>query len=157
MKGVCSAVDYAHKEKVIHRDLKPSNIMLENGNYPLVMDFGLASELRDGMTRISHQTMSGTLAYMAPEQHEGIVKKESDIYALGICLYEMLSGELPFNWDPQKRKKLKDYKPLSSRMPWLPGGIDAVIDRALEPDPSQRFAGARDFYEALDRVQRLRY
>ncbi|KAF0126218.1 MAG: protein kinase [Elusimicrobia bacterium] len=151
MKGVCAAVDYAHGEKVIHRDLKPSNIMLENGNYPLVMDFGLASELRDSMTRISHQTMSGTPAYMAPEQHDGIVKKESAIYALGVCLYEMLSGEMPFDRDYEKRKKLKDYRGVSGRVPWLPGGLDAVIDRALEPEPSQRFASALDFYDALRR------
>lgn len=116
----------------------------------MVMDFGLASELRDSMTRVTHQTMSGTPVYMAPEQHQGIVKKESDIYAIGVCLYQMLTGELPFgDLDYQKQKGLKNYKEATAGRPWLPGGVDQIISRALEPEPSQRYADALDLYNDL--------
>ncbi|MBU2573764.1 MAG: protein kinase [Elusimicrobia bacterium] len=150
LKGVCEAVHYAHKNNVIHRDLKPANIMLDSGGYAMVMDFGLASELRESFTRVSHQTMSGTPAYMAPEQNRGVVKRESDIYALGICFYEMLTGELPFGgFDSLEQKKSGDYKAVSAILPWLPAGLDSAIARALEPEPSQRYADALDFYDAF--------
>ncbi len=152
-KGVCEAVHYAHKKNVIHRDLKLANIMVDAGGRAMVVDFGLASELRESLTRVSHQTMSGTPAYMAPEQYAGVVKRESDIYAIGVCLYELLTGELPFQGgDPLKQKKEKDYKEVSSMLPWLPGGIDGLLARALEPEPSQRIADALDFFEALKKI-----
>ncbi len=148
--GVCDAVHYAHKNNVIHRDLKPANIMLANPTHAMVMDFGLASELRDGLTRVTHQTMSGTPAFMAPEQHAGTVKRESDIYAMGVCLYEMVTGVLPFEgFDSLKQKKLKDYREATAIVSWLPTGVDEVISRALEPEPSQRYADALDFWSAL--------
>jgi tetratricopeptide (TPR) repeat protein len=152
-KGVCEAVHYAHKQNVIHRDLKLANIMLDAGGRAMVVDFGLASELRESLTRVSHQTMSGTPAYMAPEQYAGVVKRESDIYAIGVCLYELLTGELPFQGnDPLKQKKEKDYREVSSMLPWLPGGIDGLLARVLEPEPSQRIADALDFFEALKKL-----
>jgi len=150
LKGVCEAVHYAHKNNVIHRDLKPGNIMLNAAAFPMVMDFGLASELREGLTRVTHQTMSGTQLYMAPEQHQGIVKRESDIYAIGVSLYEMLTGELPFkDIDFQRQKNAKNYKEVSAKLPWLPAGIDHIIDRALEPEPSMRFSDALELYDEL--------
>lgn len=151
--GVCSAVHYAHKSNIIHRDLKPANIMLDVSGYAYVMDFGLASELRDSLSRVTHQTTSGTPAYMAPEQHAGVVKRESDIYAMGVCLYEMLTGELPFRGqDPLKLKRLKDYREVSAMLPWLPAGVDDLLSRALEPEPSQRMADALDFLDALKKL-----
>jgi serine/threonine-protein kinase len=149
-KGVCDAVHYAHKQNVIHRDLKLANIMLDISGHPMVVDFGLASELRESLTRVTHQTMSGTPAYMAPEQYAGTVKRESDVYALGVCLYEMLTGELPFQGgDPLKQKNEKDYREVSAMLPWIPAGVDALLARALDPEPSQRIADALDFYEGM--------
>ena len=148
--GVCDAVHYAHKSGVIHRDLKPANIMLNNANKALVMDFGLASQLNEGYTRVTHKTTSGTRPYMAPEQYEGTVKRESDIYAMGICLYEMLTGALPFEgYDNLKQKKRKDYREVTTIVSWLPPGVDSVISRALEPEPTMRYADALDFWAAL--------
>ncbi|OGR81780.1 MAG: hypothetical protein A2X32_09875 [Elusimicrobia bacterium GWC2_64_44] len=149
-EGTCDAVHYAHANGVIHRDLKPPNIMLADTGKAMVMDFGLACTLRDGLTRVSHQTSSGTPAYMAPEQHSGVVKRESDIYSMGVCLYEMLTGSLPYTGlDNQKQKLLKDYREAGSVLPWLPPGVDALISRALEPEPTMRYADALDFWEAL--------
>jgi tetratricopeptide (TPR) repeat protein len=149
-KGVCAAVHYAHKNNVVHRDLKPANIMLDASFHAMVVDFGLASELRESLTRVTHQTMSGTPAYMAPEQTLGIVKREADIYAMGVCLYEMLTGELPFNGpDTLKQKNEKVYREVSALFPWLPGGVDSLLARALEPAPSQRIDDALDFYDGL--------
>ena len=149
-KDICEAVHYAHKNNVIHRDLKPANIMLDSRGRAMVMDFGLASELREGLTRVTHQTMSGTPAYMAPEQNIGTVKRESDIYAMGVCLYEVLAGGLPFTAvDILAQKKAKDYREATAIVSWLPTGVDGVISRALEPEPSMRFADAMDFWDAL--------
>ncbi|MHB0997452.1 MAG: protein kinase domain-containing protein [Elusimicrobiales bacterium] len=148
--GVCSAVDYAHRQSVIHRDLKPGNIMVDAAGQAKVMDFGLASELRESMTRVTHQTLAGTPLYMAPEQDQGIVKKECDIYAIGVCLYEMLAGTPPFNnKDLLKQKMYKDYKEVTTLLPWLPSGVDRVIGRALEPEPALRYESPMDFYEEL--------
>ncbi|MCX5785565.1 MAG: protein kinase [Elusimicrobia bacterium] len=150
-KGVCGAVHYAHMSNVIHRDLKLANIMLDKNGNAKVMDFGLASELRESLTRVTHQTTSGTPAYMAPEQYMGIVKRESDIYAMGVCLYEMLTGKLPFTvGDIQKQKNEKEFREVSGMLPWLPSGIDELITRAMEPEPSQRFADPMDFFDALN-------
>ncbi|MBU2572708.1 MAG: serine/threonine protein kinase [Elusimicrobia bacterium] len=149
--NVCLAVNYAHQQKILHRDLKPANIIVDTNNFAKVMDFGLASELGASLTRLTHQTIAGTPIYMAPEQYLGRARPETDIYALGVCLYEMLTGEAPFNvMDLQAAKERKDYKEVSLLLPWLPGKIDNIIAQALEPDPSARFSDAMKFYGALD-------
>ncbi|PIU19296.1 MAG: hypothetical protein COT18_08260 [Elusimicrobia bacterium CG08_land_8_20_14_0_20_59_10] len=148
---VCLAVNYAHQQKIIHRDLKPANIIVDTNNFAKVMDFGLSSELGDSLTRLTRQTVVGTPIYMAPEQYRGITRPETDIYALGICFYEMLTGDVPFSgMDTQAAKDRKDYKDVSLILPWLPGEVDKVISKALESDPRERFGDAMRFYQAID-------
>lgn len=151
MGYVCLAVGYAHQQKILHRDLKPANIIVDANNFAKVMDFGLASELGDTLTRLTRQTIAGTPIYMAPEQYHGRAMPETDIYALGVCLYEMLTGEAPFNVaDLQAAKDRKDYKDVSLRLPWMPGKIDKIIAQALEPDPHERYSTAMAFFKELE-------
>ena len=99
----------------------------------MVMDFGLASELREGLTRVAHQTMSGTPAYMAPEQHVGTVKRESDIFAMGVCLYEMVAGTLPGATTMATRKAM-----WATRTLLVEGAIDEAMDAEFKRRAPQR-------------------
>ncbi|MFH1725373.1 MAG: protein kinase [Elusimicrobiota bacterium] len=149
----CAALDYAHGCKVIHRDLKPSNIMITPEGVVKVMDFGVAHRAKMTVARITRTQAWGTPAYMAPEQELGEVCRESDIFALGVCLYEMLTGKIPYggpNFLAQKQRGL--YAPPTKTTPGLPRQTDAVVRRALQADPGQRFHSGREFAAALAAV-----
>ncbi len=149
--NVCTAVSYAHHKNILHRDLKPDNIIVGSNDFAKVMDFGLAGKLRDRLARLSGCPAAGTLNYTAPEQYRGIALPESDIYALGICLYESLTGEMPFKGaDLLDEKKRKNYKDVSLTLPSLSGKIDKIISQALEPDPKERFSDVMKFYEEFN-------
>jgi serine/threonine-protein kinase len=127
----CDAVSYAHSQRIIHRDLKPANIMLARSGEVKVMDFGIAHEARKSISRLTRAAAWGTPPYMAPEQELGGVAAGVDLFALSVCLYEMLTGELPFkgpNFLAQKREGL--FLPASGRVPALPKGIDAFFTAA---------------------------
>lgn len=158
MRRVCQALEFAHRHNVVHRDLKPANIMIANDGTVKVMDFGISRHARDaveaqGVEKKYNVTNSivGTPYYMSPEQEYGIVRPESDIFSLGACLYEMLSGRHPFPAPASSQLKLaRDYAKLSSLVAGLPKDIDAFIDAALEPDPDKRISSAADFWSMLD-------
>ncbi|MCM2304067.1 MAG: protein kinase, partial [Elusimicrobia bacterium] len=96
-RAMGEALTYAHSRGVIHRDMKPSNVMLTGAGQVKVMDFGIARMAKDALTRYSMtNTVVGTPPYMAPEQEQGVVRKESDVYSLAVCAYEMLTGKMPF-------------------------------------------------------------
>lgn len=153
---VCSALNFAHQMKVYHCDIKPSNILLhENGRDVFLSDFGvarLASERGGG----------GTLPYMAPEQFlQAVVNAQTDIYSLGITIYEMLSGgQVPYKGDSEGRGSTpqdrfawehmsKRLPPLQEHNPSLAQNIIAVVERALDKDPRRRFESAMQLWDAF--------
>lgn len=154
LREMASAVAHAHERGIIHRDLKPSNVMLTPDGRVKVMDFGVARQAKDALTRHSMtNTVVGTPPYMAPEQEQGTVRKESDVYALGVCLYEMTTGALPFNGvgaGMLLNKLNGKWVPPSQRSPSLPPAFDAVIARALSPDPDKRYHTPQELTAALD-------
>lgn len=144
-----SALEYAHQRRIVHRDLKPSNVMLAADGTVKVMDFGIAHQSASGATQ-TKTAVSGTPPYMSPEQGMGSVSKASDLYALGVMAYEMLTGARPFEGPDFLEAKLeKRYAPASARNPALPRRVDEFFARALDPDPTKRHADAAEFVRAF--------
>jgi len=147
------ALAYAHSKGVVHRDLKLSNIMLSEEDGVKVMDFGLARRAKESMALVSNKEVVGSPAYMAPEQELGVSSVESDIYSLGICLYEALTGVLPFQGpDFHYQKMHKSYQALSAIVPGLPAAVDAMLDKCLAPGPENRFRSVEEFRRALNDI-----
>ncbi len=146
MAQVASGLAAAHREGVIHRDLKPSNIMRDQNGRVVVMDFGLARSLgSDGMTRTG--AMLGTIEYMSPEQAQGKeLKPSSDIFAVGLILYEMLSGLMPFHAETAIATLLKRTQqravPLVNIDKKIPGVLSNIVYKCLEKDPQLRYQSA---------------
>ncbi|MDD5656071.1 MAG: protein kinase [Elusimicrobia bacterium] len=154
LRQACAAVSYAHARGVIHRDLKPANIMLADDGRVKVMDFGVARRAQEAVTRAGRtDTIAGTPPYMAPEADRGAAGRESDVFALGACLYEMLGGKPPFMGDGAALRLDKvngKFVPLSREVPGLPGGLDEVLAKALAAEPDSRYPSAEAFSAALD-------
>ena len=150
---LADAVQYAHEQGVVHRDIKPSNVLLRDGEHVYLADFGLVRhvEERTGLTQTGF--IIGTPEYMAPEMTERSATSSSDIYALGIILYQMLTGRLPFNGSTPVAICLKHVneqpQPPSAHNPTLSPTIDSVVLRALAKDPAQRFQHANDLANAF--------
>jgi serine/threonine-protein kinase len=148
LRRIGEAVDHAHERRVIHRDLKPSNVMLADGGWVKVMDFGIARQVMDSLLTTTN-TIVGTPMYMAPEQAKGVVVKESDVFALGVTLYEMLTGALPFKGPTEMRDKMDGrFVVPSALVPGLGAGIDEVVRKSLAPRPEDRYGSCAEFYQA---------
>jgi serine/threonine protein kinase len=154
VRKVALALHEAHEQGVIHRDLKPANIMIDGRGEPIVMDFGLAR--RADATQLTQQgEVMGTPAFMPPEQLTGdlaVVGPASDVYSLGVVLYQLLTGALPFQGDLLalvSQVTLDDPAPPSSSRPGLDPRFDAVCLKALAKRPADRWASMREFGGAL--------
>ena len=153
MDQTCSALQFAHERNVIHRDIKPANLMLTADDTVKVTDFGTAKILQFGTVQQTAHVM-GTPSYMSPEQVKGrAVDGRSDIFSLGVMLYEMVTSEKPF---PGQNITTVIYKivnedPVPPRQinPSIHAGISAVVMRALEKEPDQRYQSCREMLEDL--------
>ncbi len=148
--GVCGALEYAHKQGVIHRDVKPSNIMVRKDGWVKVLDFGIARVAYDTIHTFSGKVV-GTFAYMAPEQHLGEkVDPRTDVYGVGVMVYEVLTGELPFRGgDLLAMKREKKYTRVRDLNADVPEWLEKVVDRCLEPNPKDRFANVGELRERV--------
>jgi serine/threonine-protein kinase len=153
MEQACSALQFAHERNVVHRDIKPANLMLTGDDTVKVTDFGTAKILQFGTVQQTAHVM-GTPSYMSPEQVKGrAVDGRSDIFSLGVMLYEMVTGEKPF---PGQNITTVIYKivneepvPPKQVNPSVHAGISAVIMRALSKDPDTRYQSCREMLEDL--------
>lgn len=159
---ICNGVQAAHDLGIVHRDLKPENILFDNEGEPKVIDFGLAKQLEVSVNTVSHVVL-GTPCYMAPEQAEGksrFVGPEADVYALGVILYECLTGTLPFKGDNhlQILRMVSESTPQSPRthVPSLHRDIERVCLKCLAKDPSERYRSCLELAEDLTRFSQGR-
>ena len=153
---VLSALGHAHKCGVLHRDVKPSNILIGAGDRVKLTDFGIASLTADPGLTITGGTV-GTLYYMAPEQMKALpIDGRADLYSVGVTLYEMITGRVPFRGDSYYSvlKANLEHKPTppGELVPDLPAGLSAIIEKSLEKRPEDRFQTADEFRIALQEL-----
>jgi serine/threonine-protein kinase len=153
--GICDALEHIHANGIVHRDLKPDNVMVFPDDGIKLIDFGLASQARARrLTFGKFSRLMGTADYISPEQVRG--KRgdaRSDIYALGVMLYEMLAGRSP--WEGENpftilnERTLRDPAPLRSLNGDVPEAVEAIVNKAIRRDPTQRYSSAGEFMRAL--------
>jgi beta-lactam-binding protein with PASTA domain/predicted Ser/Thr protein kinase len=150
---ILRAARFAHKRGVVHRDIKPHNVLIDQDGRVRVTDFGIARAGTSDMTETG--SIMGTAQYLSPEQARGApVDQRSDLYSIGIVLYELLTGQVPFDAESPVTVALKQVneQPVPPRrlVPEIPPALDAIVLRAMEKDPARRFADADEFITALE-------
>ena len=163
--SVCDTVHHGHQQGVIHRDLKPANILVSAGGEPKVIDFGIAKAMSAGVGEVAAHTsqggLLGTLCYMSPEQCDGQgrpIDTRTDVYALGVVLYEALTGRMPYpcqsNSFAGTARSVCEAVPANPRAlaAGLPADASIVLLKALEKDPDRRYQSAAEFAAELRRV-----
>ncbi len=155
---ILRALQHAHDKGIVHRDIKPQNIMLLEDGTIKVADFGIAR-----FARASHHTVTdkaiGSVHYISPEQAKGeLVDEKSDIYSIGVVLYEMTTGKLPFDADTPVSVALKQIQSQAKRPrvlnPELPEGLEDIIIRAMQKDPARRYRSAAEMLRDIDEFKR---
>ena len=161
LRKVADALAHAHAQGIVHCDLKPGNILIDRDGEPRVIDFGLARLLRDKQG--GKNLPEGTPAYMAPEQvrrEPGAVGPQADVYALGVCLYEALTGARPFEGESMSRIfdriLAREFVPPRARRPEIPRALERICLRAMDSDPKRRPAGAAELARDLERSTAVR-
>ena len=157
IEQVASALDYAHQKGILHRDLKPSNILLDDGGGVFITDFGIARILSEGSSNITTQGVVGTPSYMSPEQAQGEqLDGRSDVYSLGVMLFELVTGRRPFESDTPYSIAVMQVttQPPAPRdiEPGVSLALEKVILRALSKSPAERYASAGELAAALRRA-----
>ncbi len=154
---IAGALQTAHDSGIIHRDIKPSNILLRNTHYAYLADFGLAKALAGGSELTQTGALLGTPEYMAPDLADGPATTSSDIYALGVLLYQMIAGRVPFTGETPVSIYMKHVReqplPPSFYNPKIPHSIDQVVLRALEKDPRRRYQSAQELADGFERAR----
>jgi serine/threonine-protein kinase len=159
--SVLDALDYIHSQGVVHRDLKPENIMVDEHDHIKLIDFGIAGDA--AARRLTYANITATLGtpnYISPEQVKGKRgDNRSDIYAMGVILYEMLSGKLPFTGPTpmvvMNERVLNHPMPPTVADPTITSQLQEVLYRALERDPKNRYAHAREFKNDLEHLDQV--
>lgn len=153
LQDIASAIDYAHRHGVIHRDIKPDNILVDDEGHPILTDFGIAKLLESNANFTATGGFLGTPAYMAPEQGQGKpnIDGRADIYALGLVVYEMMTGMHPYASSSETPMQIM-FKHVSDPVPTLQNSgmdyapeIDAVLKKALAKNPDDRYSSANEF------------
>lgn len=155
VKQVAEALQYAHQQKLIHRDVKPENMLLGRNEEVLLSDFGIALVAQTTSADQGVQGIAGTTAYMAPEQLQGHPRPASDQYALGVVVYQWLSGATPFQGsyiEVASQHVLASPPPLRQRVPDLSPAVEQVVMIALAKDPKERFANVLAFAQAFEQA-----
>src|SRR5690349_4757229 len=156
---IAPGLDEAHSKGIIHRDIKPSNILFDKRNNPYISDFGIAKLSQAQSGNVTGSAIIGTPAYMAPEQAQGDeIDGRADIYALGIILYEMVTGRQPYEADTPMAvaiKHITDPVPhILDANPKLPEGMETIIQTAMAKDKSRRYSTATEMTDAIHDLTR---
>lgn len=159
MKDVCYAMGYAHKRNIIHRDLKPSNIMMDRGSTPLVMDFGIAKNIKSSSELTQEGAVIGTPRYMAPEQAAGEIHKLSpatDVYSLGAILYQMITRKAVVDGETPAAMIFnilhRDVIPPRKHNSKISKELEAICLKALEKNPKDRYRNGHEMAEDIERM-----
>jgi serine/threonine-protein kinase len=154
-KQIAQALSFAHQQGLVHRDVKPQNVLLNGDGCAKVTDFGIARSLdvQHGVTQTG--TVLGTSDYIAPEQAQGqTVDEQTDVYSLGVVLYELLTGEVPFPGESFVAVAMRHINepppPVRDTRPDVPARVEAVVQRAMAKEPTDRFRSMADFCAELD-------
>ncbi|WP_066648007.1 Stk1 family PASTA domain-containing Ser/Thr kinase [Christensenella timonensis] len=155
-KKLCLALEYAHVKGFVHRDIKPHNVMIDMTGEPYIADFGIAKNLAQNTITVEDNSVMGSVHYFSPEQARGErADKRSDIYSLGILIYEMLCGKVPFDADSSVAialKHINDEMPDVTKMvQGVPESVNKIIQKATQKDKHFRYKSAFNMYEDLQR------
>src|SRR5579884_4097196 len=157
IKQIAAALQYAHEEKFVHRDVKPENMLVGRRETVLLSDFGIAL-ITQSSRYPGVQEVTGTVAYMAPEQIQGNPRTSSDQYSLGIVVYEWLTGDRPFHGTFTEictHHMFASPAPLREKIPTISPAVEQVVMTALTKDPKQRFASVQAFATALEQASQI--
>jgi serine/threonine-protein kinase PpkA len=152
-QGIAAALEHAHSKGYVHRDIKPENILFREDDSPVLTDFGIARTIKSKANMTQVGAVIGTPYYMSPEQAKGETSDgRSDLYSLGVVLYEMLTGNRPFQADSSLALGIKHIHEQAPKLPLSLFALQPIMDKLLAKKPEQRFQTARELIDALEPI-----